>query len=227
MLARSALRLAARPAVASIKARTFATASRATAAGSRRVAMMATAGVASASVLSYAYLQNPVSADAKPLAGVKGTNSERTFIAIKPDGTQRGLVGKVITRFEERGYKLVGLKAIAPSKELAELHYDDLKARPFFAGLVKYISSGTPVIAMVWEGKDVIRQGRAMIGATNPLDSAPGSIRGQYCISVGRNIIHGSDCFEAAEKEINLWFGKAGELIDWTPANVEWIQSDN
>lgn len=170
-------------------------------------------------------------------------------IFFKPDGTQRGLVGKVISRFEERGYKLVGLKAIAPSKELAELHYDDLKARPFFAGLVKYISSGTPVIAMVWEGKDVIRQGRSMIGATNPLDAAPGSIRGQYCvsmlyrivlwymytkskyfffqISVGRNIIHGSDCFEAAEKEINLWFGKAGELIDWTPANVEWVQSDN
>lgn len=94
------------------------------------------------------------------------------------------MVGKVITRFEERGYKLVGLKAIAPSKELAEKHYDDLKARPFFAGLVNYMTSGTPVIAMVWEGKDVVRQGRAMIGATNPLESAPGTIRGQYCVSV-------------------------------------------
>lgn len=93
------------------------------------------------------------------------------------------MVGKVISRFEERGYKLVGLKAIAPSKEMAEKHYDDLKARPFFSGLVKYISSGTPVIAMVWEGKDVIKQGRAMIGATNPLDASPGSIRGQYCVS--------------------------------------------
>ncbi|KAG2202917.1 nucleoside diphosphate kinase [Mucor mucedo] len=225
MFARTAIRFAARPAVASIKARTFATSARATA--SPRVAMMATAGVVSATAMSYAYMQTPVAADAKPIAGVKGTNSERTFIAIKPDGTQRGLVGKVITRFEERGYKLVGLKAIAPSKEMAEKHYDDLKARPFFGGLVKYISSGTPVIAMVWEGKDVIKQGRAMIGATNPLDASPGSIRGQYCISVGRNIIHGSDCFEAAEKEIGLWFGKAGELIEWTPANVEWVQSDN
>jgi nucleoside-diphosphate kinase len=137
------------------------------------------------------------------------------------------LVGKVITRFEERGYKLVGLKAIAPSKEMAEKHYDDLKERPFFGGLVKYISSGTPVVAMVWEGKDVIKQGRSMIGATNPLESAPGTIRGQYCISVGRNIIHGSDSFESAEKEIGLWFGKAGELIEWTPANVDWVQSDN
>ncbi|CAO3647511.1 unnamed protein product [Mucor hiemalis] len=224
MFARAAIRSAA---AASIKARTFTTASRATAAGSRRFAMMATAGVASASVLSYAYLQKPVSADAKPVAGVKGTASERTFIAIKPDGVQRALVGKVINRFEERGYKLVGLKALAPSKDLAERHYEDLKARPFFSGLVSYMTSGSPVVCMVWEGKDVIKQGRKMIGATNPLESDPGSIRGQYCISVGRNIIHGSDSFEAAEREIAMWFPKAGELIDWTPANAEWITSDN
>ncbi|CEP11142.1 hypothetical protein [Parasitella parasitica] len=227
MLARATARFAVRPATASIKARTFATASRAAASASSRRMAMATAGVVTASALSYAYLQKPIAADSKPIAGVKGTFSERTFIAIKPDGVQRGLVGKVISRFEERGYKLVGLKALAPSKELAEKHYDDLKARPFFAGLVNYMTSGTPVIAMVWEGKDVIKQGRAMIGATNPLESAPGTIRGQYCISVGRNIIHGSDSFESAEKEIGLWFGKAGELVEWTPANVDWIQSDN
>ncbi|KAI8876492.1 NDK-domain-containing protein, partial [Backusella circina FSU 941] len=225
MFARAAARFAVRPTAV----RTFATASRAAAAGSSRMAM-ATAGAVTAGAISYAYLQNsqsPIQADAKPIAGVKGSFSERTFIAIKPDGTQRGLVGKVITRFEERGYKLVGLKAIAPSKEMAEQHYADLKDRPFFGGLVKYITSGTPVVAMVWEGKDVIKQGRAMIGATNPLESAPGTIRGQYCISVGRNIIHGSDSYESAEKEIGLWFGKAGELIEWTPANVEWVQSDN
>ncbi|KAG1380114.1 hypothetical protein G6F61_004350 [Rhizopus arrhizus] len=226
MFARATARFAARPATASLRARTFATASRAAAAGvSRRGLAVATAVTAGA--LSYAYLQKPISADAKPIAGVKGSMTERTFIAIKPDGVQRGLVGKVISRFEERGYKLVGLKAIAPSKELAEKHYEDLKARPFFAGLVNYMTSGTPVIAMVWEGKDVVKQGRAMIGATNPLESAPGTIRGQYAISVGRNIIHGSDSFESAEKEINLWFGKAGELVDWTPANAEWVQSDN
>ncbi|KAK4512785.1 GDP/GTP exchange factor for ARF [Mucor velutinosus] len=227
MFARTAARFAVRPATASIKARTFATASRATASAASRHMAMATAGVVTASALSYAYLQKPVAADSKPIAGVKGTFSERTFIAIKPDGVQRGLVGKIIQRFEERGYKLVGLKAIAPSKEMAEKHYDDLKERPFFAGLVKYISSGTPVVAMVWEGKDVIKQGRRMLGATDPLASEPGTIRGDYCISVGRNIIHGSDSFEAAEKEIGLWFGKAGELIDWTPSNVEWVQADN
>lgn len=93
------------------------------------------------------------------------------------------MVGKVINRFEERGYKLVGLKALAPSKDLAERHYEDLKARPFFSGLVSYMTSGSPVVCMVWEGKDVIKQGRKMIGATNPLESDPGSIRGQYCVS--------------------------------------------
>ncbi|OZJ04028.1 Nucleoside diphosphate kinase [Bifiguratus adelaidae] len=169
-----------------------------------------------------------VDADTKSVAGVKGTASERTFIAVKPDGVQRGLVGKVISRFEERGYKLVGLKAIVPSKQLAEQHYADLSARPFFKGLVEYMTNGkAPVVCMVWEGKDVVRQGRAMIGATNPLESAPGTIRGQYCVSVGRNIIHGSDSFESAEKEINLWFGKAGELIDWEPATWGWIMADN
>ncbi|KAG1449892.1 hypothetical protein G6F56_008511 [Rhizopus delemar] len=224
MFARAAARFAARPAAASLRARTFATASRATVGASRHIAV---ATAVTAGALSYVYLQQPVSADAKPIAGVKGGMNERTFIAIKPDGVQRGLVGKVISRFEERGYKLVGLKAMVPPRELAEKHYEDLSSRPFFAGLVNYMTSGTPVIAMVWEGKDVVKQGRAMIGATNPLESAPGTIRGQYCISVGRNIIHGSDSFESAEKEIGLWFGKAGELVDWTPANVEWVQSDN
>ncbi|CEJ01159.1 hypothetical protein G6F70_004336 [Rhizopus microsporus] len=227
MFARAAARFAARPA-ASMRARTFATVNRAAVSSASRHGMTVCAAV-TAGALSYAYFQSkePVSADAKPIAGVKGTLTERTFIAIKPDGVQRGLVGKIISRFEERGYKLVGLKAIVPPRELAEKHYEDLSSRPFFKGLVDYMTSGTPVIAMVWEGKDVVKQGRAMIGATNPLESAPGTIRGQYAISVGRNIIHGSDSFESAEKEISLWFGKAGELVDWTPANAEWVQSDN
>ncbi|KAI8388431.1 nucleoside diphosphate kinase [Radiomyces spectabilis] len=230
MFARSVARIA-RPAAASIKARGFATASRATAAAGSRMAAFATAGAVAAGAASYAYFQNvqsPIHADAKPIAGVKGGANERTFIAVKPDGVQRGLVGKIINRFEERGYKLVGLKAVVPSKDLAEQHYADLKGRPFFGGLVDYMTNGkAPVIAMVWEGKDVIRQGRSMIGATNPLEAGPGSIRGQYCISVGRNIIHGSDSYESAEKEIGLWFGKAGELIEWEAANAQWIFSDN
>jgi nucleoside-diphosphate kinase len=184
---------------------------------------------------SYLVIQPfPVLADAKmgPMkpktiveksAGIKG-GIERTFIAIKPDGTQRSLVGTIIQRFEQKGYKLVGLKAIVPTKELANVHYADLKSKPFFNGLVNYMTCGIPVIAMVWEGPDVIRQGRRLIGATNPLDADPGSIRGTFCISVGRNIIHGSDSFESANIEIPLWFNK-DELFDWELGNSEWIIS--
>ncbi|KAI8143753.1 nucleoside diphosphate kinase [Fennellomyces sp. T-0311] len=230
MFARSFARVA-RPAASSVKARAFSTGARATASASPRFVTMATAGAVAAGAATYAFYQNaqsPIHADAKPIAGVKGSFSERTFIAVKPDGVQRGLVAKIISRFEERGYKLVGLKAVVPSKELAEEHYADLKGRPFFGGLVDYMTNGkAPVVAMVWEGKDVIRQGRIMIGATNPLDAAPGTIRNTYCQVVGRNIVHGSDSYESAEKEIGLWFSKAGELIDWTPANSEWLHSDN
>ncbi|KAI9205288.1 NDK-domain-containing protein [Polychytrium aggregatum] len=168
----------------------------------------------------------PKAAPTKTAAGVKG-GIERTFIAVKPDGTQRGLVGDIISRFERKGYKLVAIKAIVPSAKLAEEHYEDLKSRPFFKGLVDYMTGGkAPVIAMVWEGKDVIRQGRRLIGATNPLEAAPGTIRGDYCIMVGRNIIHGSDSFESATKEISLWFGKS-EVYDWEFANAEWVTADN
>ncbi|ORZ16447.1 nucleoside diphosphate kinase [Absidia repens] len=229
MFARSFTKFAARQSTQAVKARAFSTANRAAAGAAPRFAAYATAGAVATAAASYAYMQNaqaPIYADAKPIAGVKGTFSERTFIAVKPDGVHRGLVGKVIQRFEDRGYKLVGLKQVVPSRDMTEEHYADLSKKPFFKGLVDYMSQG-PVVAMVWEGKDVIRQGRAMIGATNPLESAPGTIRGQYCISVGRNIIHGSDSFESAEKEIGLWFGKAGELVDWTQSGAEWVQSDN
>lgn len=130
---------------------------------------------------------------------------EQTFIMIKPDGVQRRLVGEVIKRFENRGYKLVALKMMSVSQKHAEDHYADLSSKPFFPGLIKYIISG-PVVAMVWEGKDVVKQGRNMVGATNPLESAAGTIRGDFCIDVGRNIIHGSDAVESAKKEIALWF---------------------
>jgi len=124
---------------------------------------------------------------------------------IKPDGVQRGLVGKIIDRFEKKGFKLVALKLMSPTKELLESHYEDLKSKPFFPGLVKYMMMG-PVVCMVWEGDNVVVTGRKMLGATKPSDSAPGSIRGDLCVDVGRNIIHGSDSVAAAQKEIALWF---------------------
>ena len=130
---------------------------------------------------------------------------ERTFIAIKPDGVQRGLVGQIISRFETKGFTLVGLKIMTVTKELAEKHYDVHKERPFFSSLIEFIKSG-PLVAMVWEGEGVVASARKIIGATNPLTAEPGTIRGDYGISVGRNLIHGSDAIETAQTEINLWF---------------------
>lgn len=132
---------------------------------------------------------------------------ERTFIMVKPDGVQRGLVGPIMSRFEQKGFKLVGLKMAQPGKEHFEKHYADLSTKPFFGGLVTYASSG-PVVAMVWEGHNVVATGRKMLGATRPDDSAPGTIRGDLCIDVGRNVIHGSDSVDSANKEIELWFGQ-------------------
>merc|ERR1711920_88392 len=148
-------------------------------------------------------------------------STERTFIAIKPDGVQRGLVGKIISRFEQRGFKLVAMKLCKPGKEHLETHYADLKSKPFFAGLVDYMNSG-PICAMVWEGLNVVKQGRVMLGATNPKDSAPGTIRGDFCIEVGRNVCHGSDSVENANKEIALWF-EDSELLDWESHSFDWI----
>lgn len=130
---------------------------------------------------------------------------EQTFIMIKPDGVQRGLVGEIIGRFEKKGFSLKGLKLITVDRAFAEKHYADLSAKPFFNGLVEYIVSG-PVVAMVWEGKGVVATGRKIIGATNPLESAAGTIRGDFAIDIGRNVIHGSDAVESARKEIALWF---------------------
>ncbi|XP_058139931.1 nucleoside diphosphate kinase B [Dasypus novemcinctus] len=148
-------------------------------------------------------------------------NSERTFIAIKPDGVQRGLVGEIIKRFEQKGFRLVAMKFLRASEEHLKQHYIDLKDRPFFPGLVKYMNSG-PVVAMVWEGLNVVKTGRVMLGETNPADSKPGTIRGDFCIQVGRNIIHGSDSVKSAEKEISLWF-KPEELVDFKSCAHNWV----
>lgn len=146
---------------------------------------------------------------------------ERTFLAIKPDGVQRKLVGEIIRRFEAKGFTLVGLKLMSVSRELAETHYAVHKERPFFPGLVNFITSG-PVVGMVWEGKGVIASARKIIGATNPLNSEPGTLRGDFGVDVGRNIIHGSDAPETAEQEIKLWF-KDEELVSWEPSAIGWI----
>jgi nucleoside-diphosphate kinase len=146
---------------------------------------------------------------------------ERTFIAIKPDGVQRKLIGEIVKRFETKGFTLVGLKFMSVSRELAEQHYGVHRERPFFGSLVEFITSG-PVVAMVWEGDGVVASGRKLIGATNPLQSEPGTIRGDFGANIGRNLIHGSDAVETAQQEIALWF-KDEELVNWQPTIHSWI----
>ena len=146
---------------------------------------------------------------------------ERTFLAVKPDGVQRQLVGEIIRRFETKGFTLVGLKLMHVTRELAEQHYDVHRERPFFSGLVDFITSG-PVVAMVWEGDGVVASARKIIGATNPLAAEPGTIRGDFGVSIGRNLIHGSDAIETARREVSLWF-KDEELASWQPTITSWL----
>ncbi|KAJ6821763.1 nucleoside diphosphate kinase III, chloroplastic/mitochondrial [Iris pallida] len=150
---------------------------------------------------------------------------ERTFIAIKPDGVQRGLIAEIVSRFERKGFKLVAIKLVVPSKDFAQKHYHDLKERPFFDGLCNFLSSG-PVLAMVWEGEGVIKYGRKLIGATDPQKSEPGTIRGDLAVVVGRNIIHGSDGPETAIDEIALWF-EPSELVSYTSNTEKWVYGVN
>jgi nucleoside-diphosphate kinase len=139
---------------------------------------------------------------------------------IKPDGVQRNLVGEIIKRFEAKGFKLVAMKLTAPGKEHMEKHYKDLSSKGFFAGLITYMTSG-PVVAMVWEGVDAVATGRKMLGATMPSESAPGTIRGDFCIEVGRNICHGSDSVASANAEIALWFPEG--VTEYTSCAAPWI----
>lgn len=144
-------------------------------------------------------------------------SKERTFIMVKPDGVQRGLVGEIIDRFETRaGLKLVAMKFMQASVEHMKLHYADLAKKPFFNGMVEYMAS-SPVVPMVWEGLNAAKIGRMLLGETDPQKSLPGSIRGDFCLDIGRNLIHGSDSPDSAKKEIELWFG--ADLTEWTPAN--------
>lgn len=147
--------------------------------------------------------------------------NERTFIMVKPDGVQRKLVGEVIGRFERRGFKLVGLKQLRAPDELLRQHYAEHEGRPFFAGLLEYIKSG-PVVAMVWEGRRAIEIGRSIVGPTRPHEAPPGTIRGDFALDVGRNIIHGSDGLESANREIGLWF-RPDELVEWDDHSSAWV----
>ena len=146
---------------------------------------------------------------------------ERTFLMVKPDGVQRNLIGEIVARFEKKGFNLVGAKLMMVSEELANEHYGEHKERPFFGELVDFITSG-PVFAMVWEGEDVIAKARLMMGETNPAESAPGTIRGDYAVNVGQNIIHGSDSPESAKREIGLFF-KEEELVDYEKTLDRWV----
>lgn len=201
-----------------------------TAAAKKSVPAVAVAATAGALALTLAASSQWEAAQAKPApavphTGVPGTKHERTFIAIKPDGVQRGLISEVIARFEKKGYKLVALKLMTASEERAKAHYADLSARPFFPGLVKYFTSG-PIVCMVWEGTDVILTGRKILGATNPNQAAPGTLRGDNCISTGRNLVHGSDGPDSAKHEIGMWF-KPEEISNYERALDSWIVSDN
>ncbi len=139
--------------------------------------------------------------------------AERTFTLVKPDGVKRGLVGEIIRRFEHRGLKLVAIKSVTVTRDLAEQYYAEHKGKPFFEPLMKYITSG-PSVAMVLEGKDAVAIVRKMMGATNPGEAQPGTIRADYAMSTARNVIHGSDSLKSAEREIPLFFSTE-ELKDY------------
>ena len=138
---------------------------------------------------------------------------QTTFVMVKPDGVQRGLVGNIIQRFENKGLRLVGLRQITPSLELAESHYAVHSERPFYSGLIELITSG-PVVAMAWTGVDAISVARNIIGPTNGREAAPGTIRGDFAMDIGHNIIHGSDGEDTAAFELRLWFPDG--VIEWT-----------
>ena len=150
--------------------------------------------------------------------------SQRTLVLIKPDGVQRLLAGRILSRFEDRGLKIAAMKLMPVSKQLAETHYAVHSARPFFAGLVQFITSG-PVVALVLEGPNAISVVRSMVGATKPHEAAPGTIRGDFGLETAKNLIHASDASETAVAEIALWFTPA-ELVDYSRGVDDWILSD-
>jgi nucleoside-diphosphate kinase len=146
---------------------------------------------------------------------------ERTLIIVKPDGVQRGLVAPILGRFEARGLKLVGLKLVQVSDELARRHYAEHEGKPFYPGLIAYITSA-PVVVGCLEGTNAVQVVRAIVGATNPAAAAPGSIRADFALDIGRNLVHASDAPETAARELGLWFAD-GELVSYERALDRWI----
>lgn len=150
---------------------------------------------------------------------------ERTLVLIKPDGVERNLVGSIITRLEQRGLRIIAAKFILVTNELAREHYKIHVGKPFYEGLINYITK-SPVMAMVWEGPNAIKAVRQTMGATNPLQAEPGTVRHDYALMTGRNLTHASDSPETAEAEISLWF-RPDELTTWLHTNEDWLTGDN
>lgn len=146
---------------------------------------------------------------------------EQTLVLVKPDGVQRGLIGEIVGRLEKRGLKLVGLKLMQVDEGLAHRHYGEHVDRPFFPGLVSFITSG-PVVAMAWEANNAVEIVRSTMGSTNPAAAGPGTIRGDFGVDIGRNLIHGSDSIESAERELALFF-QTGEILSYNRSNDGWI----
>ncbi len=149
---------------------------------------------------------------------------ERTLILVKPDGMQRGLAGEILARFERRGLRVVGLRLLLVERELAERHYSEHEGKPFYEGLVEYITS-SPIIAAVFEGTDAVAGARRTMGVTNPTEAAPGTIRGDLGLAIGRNLVHGSDSPGSAEREIALFF-EGHPLIEWQRDSERWTFED-
>ena len=149
---------------------------------------------------------------------------EQTLVLIKPDAVQRGLMGEIIARLERRGLKLAAAKFMAVSEELAATHYGEHEGKPFYPGLIEYITS-SPIMAMVWEGPDAIMAVRQTMGATKPTEAAPGSVRHDFGLQVGRNLTHASDSVESGKKEVALWFSSE-ELLSWERSTDKWVFED-
>lgn len=150
------------------------------------------------------------------------TAVERTLVALKPDAVQRGLIGPLIGRFEQKGLKLIGLKLMQVSPQQAHTHYAEHVGKPFFEGLVSFITS-SPIVAMVWQGPDAVSQCRALMGSTNPATAAPGTIRFDYGVFMQRNLVHGSDSVASAEREIGIFFTPQELLPDWSRSVEPWL----
>lgn len=146
---------------------------------------------------------------------------ERSLVLVKPDGVQRGLIGEVISRLERRGLRLAAAKFVWVTRDLAERHYAEHKGKPFYDGLIEYITSA-PVMAMAWEGPDAVAAIRQTMGSTKPTEAAPGSLRHDFALQIGRNLTHASDRPETGEREVKLWF-TAAEVLEWSREIDKWV----